>query len=111
MKLRNQILAIGVAGALAAALTGAIGYFALMRMGDSATAAILGGKAMQASQEADMMHDALRGTRNWQSWGRWKRIRRKLPRRARGFRSIPRLSRTPWHGCRNCRTAMKLARR
>jgi methyl-accepting chemotaxis protein len=61
MKLRNQILAIGMAGALAAALTGAIGYFALMRMGDSATAAILAGKAMQASQEADMMHDAVRG--------------------------------------------------
>ena len=60
MKLRTQILAFGVAGALLAALTGGIGLIAASRLAGSIDDVVLASKALQASQEADMMHDAIR---------------------------------------------------
>jgi methyl-accepting chemotaxis protein len=61
MKLRTQIIAFGLAGALLAALSGGIGLLASSRLGGSVNEAIAAGVALQASQEADMMHDAIRG--------------------------------------------------
>ncbi len=60
MKLRNQIMAFSVAGVAVACLVGGIGLFASSRLGSSVEHAIEGGQALQASQEADMMHDAIR---------------------------------------------------
>ena len=61
MKLRTQILGFGMAGAVLAALVGGIGLFASSRLGGSIDDAVLAGAALQSSQEADMMHDAIRG--------------------------------------------------
>jgi methyl-accepting chemotaxis protein len=61
MKLRNQILAFSLAGTALATLVGGIGIFASARLSSAIDAAIEGGGALQASQEADMMHDAVRG--------------------------------------------------
>jgi methyl-accepting chemotaxis protein len=61
MKLRSQIIAFGLAGSLLAALSGGIGLLASSRLGNSVDDAIGAGVALQASQEADMMHDAIRG--------------------------------------------------
>ncbi len=61
MKLRTQIIAFGLAGALLAAVSGGIGLLASTRLGNSVDEAIGAGVALQASQEADMMHDAIRG--------------------------------------------------
>ena len=61
MKLRTQILAVGLTGALLAAISGGIGVYATSRLGASMDDAIQAAAALQASQEADMMHDALRG--------------------------------------------------
>ena len=61
MKLRTQILALGLAGAALAGGVGGIGLVAASRLGASLDAAVLAGVALQTSQEADMMHDAIRG--------------------------------------------------
>ena len=61
MKLRTQILAFGLAGAILTGLVGGIGLFAATWLGESIDEAILAGAALQSSQEADMMHDAIRG--------------------------------------------------
>ena len=61
MQLRTQILSVGMAGALLAGLVGGIGLFASSRLGGSIDDAVLAGVALQSSQEADMMHDAIRG--------------------------------------------------
>jgi methyl-accepting chemotaxis protein len=61
MKLRTQILSFGLAGAALAALVGGIGLVASSHLGESIDDAVLAGAALQASQEADMMHDAIRG--------------------------------------------------
>jgi len=61
MKLRTQILTLGAAGAAAALLTGAIGLWTSGRLGSSLTHSLSSAHALQASQEADMMHDAIRG--------------------------------------------------
>ncbi len=61
MKLRTQIIAFGLAGASAAAIVGSIGLLASTRLGHAIDGAILSSQALQASQEADMMHDAVRG--------------------------------------------------
>ena len=61
MKLRSQILALGLSGALLAGLAGGIGLFTSARLGDSLSDAVQGSHALQTSQDADMMHDALRG--------------------------------------------------
>jgi methyl-accepting chemotaxis protein len=61
MKLRTQILTLGVAGALAAALAGGIGLFSAMRLGAALDRVTVASSALQSSQLADMMHDAIRG--------------------------------------------------
>ena len=61
MKLRTQIVTFGLAGALLAGVVGAIGLIATAGLGGAINDAILAGHALQASQEADMMHDAIRG--------------------------------------------------
>lgn len=61
MKLKAQIINLGLAGVLLATLVGGIGIVASLVMGDTVDSTILAGEALQLSQEADMMHDALRG--------------------------------------------------
>ena len=61
MKLRKQVMALGLAGAVAAAAVGGIGLFATARLGGAIEASVQASQALQASQEADMMHDAIRG--------------------------------------------------
>jgi len=61
MKLRQQIIAFGLAGALGAALVGAIGLLTTAHLGDDLTASVRSAATLQASQAADMMHDAVRG--------------------------------------------------
>ena len=61
MKLRSQIITFGLAGALGAAMVGGIGIVASARLGEGLLASVQGASALQASQEADMMHDAIRG--------------------------------------------------
>jgi methyl-accepting chemotaxis protein len=60
MKLRNQIIAFGLVGSAAAALTGGIGIFTASQLNVSLAKSIQAGAALQASSEADMMHDAIR---------------------------------------------------
>ena len=61
MKLQTQIVSLGLAGALAASLVGGIGLFSTSYLGGVIDSAVQGSEALQASQEADMMHDAVRG--------------------------------------------------
>jgi len=61
MKLRKQVMALGLAGAVVAAAVGGIGLIATARLGGSIEASVQASQALQASQEADMMHDAIRG--------------------------------------------------
>jgi methyl-accepting chemotaxis protein len=61
MKLRTQILFLGLAGALMAAAIGGIGLMASARLGQAIDGVVQSGQALQLSQEADMMHDAIRG--------------------------------------------------
>jgi len=61
MKLRTQIVGYGMAGAALAALAGGIGLASATRLGSAIDEAIAAGVALQSSQEADMMHDAIRG--------------------------------------------------
>ncbi len=61
MKLRNQILSIGLAGAASAALVGAVGLYSAGRLADAFDGATRMGLAVQNSQRAAMMHGAVRG--------------------------------------------------
>jgi methyl-accepting chemotaxis protein len=61
VKLRTQITALGLAGAALAALVGGIGLYSASGLRDAIEMSIQSGAALQASQEADMMHDAIRG--------------------------------------------------
>ena len=61
MKLRTQIVAFGLAGALLAGVVGGIGLVAIAGLGVALDDSILAGQALRASQDADMMHDAIRG--------------------------------------------------
>jgi methyl-accepting chemotaxis protein len=61
MKLRTQIVAIGLAGVVSAALIGFVGIIAETRSAESLEQSVNLSHALQASQQADMMHDALRG--------------------------------------------------
>ena len=61
MKLKSQIMALGLAGALSAALSGGIGLFMTHGMGQNLQAVLGSSGALQATQMADMMHDAIRG--------------------------------------------------
>ncbi len=61
MKLRSQVLSLGLAAAVLSAGVGAIGLVASARLGHSIDAVLQSGQALQLSQVADMMHDAIRG--------------------------------------------------
>lgn len=61
MKLRDQILCIGLAGAAVAALVGAVGLFSAGRLAAAFDGAVSMGLAVQNSQRAAMMHGAVRG--------------------------------------------------
>ncbi|MDO8756082.1 MAG: methyl-accepting chemotaxis protein [Polaromonas sp.] len=61
MKLRNQILALGLVGVLMAGLVGGIGLRNANRLASAIEDSTNTGLALQASQSADMMHDAVRG--------------------------------------------------
>ena len=61
MKLGNQIMAYGLAGALLAAGVGAIGIVATDGLGVAIGDSIQAAHALQTSQRADMTHDAIRG--------------------------------------------------
>ena len=61
MKLRLQILGLGLAGLLIALLVGGIGLVNSTRLASDFQQSVSMGVALQNSQEADMMHDAVRG--------------------------------------------------
>ena len=61
MKMRSQIIALGLAGVAAAAATGGIGLLSGRHLGGTIGDVIGTSQALQHSQEADMMHDAVRG--------------------------------------------------
>ncbi len=61
MKLRTQILCLGLAGAALVSAAGGIGLLAVSSMAAKVEASALASQALQASLSADMMHDALRG--------------------------------------------------
>ncbi|MCV0439267.1 MAG: HAMP domain-containing protein [Hydrogenophaga sp.] len=61
MKLRTQILCLGLAGAALVSAAGGIGLLAVSSMATKVEASALSGQALQAALSADMMHDALRG--------------------------------------------------
>ena len=61
MKLQNQILGLGLVGLLAAVLVGATGLRNVTQLATAFDNSINMGLALQKSQEADMMHDAIRG--------------------------------------------------
>lgn len=61
MKLRHQILSIGLAGAGVAALVGGVGLFSASRLAEAFDGSIDMGLAVQNSQRAAMMHGAVRG--------------------------------------------------
>ncbi len=60
MKLRHQVLALGWSGALAACLVGGMALFNASRVAQSIDQSVSTGSALQLSQKADMMHDAVR---------------------------------------------------
>jgi methyl-accepting chemotaxis protein len=61
MKLRNQILGIGLAGAAAAAVVGGVGMLGVARLSEAFQGTVQMGSAVQSSQAAAMMHGAVRG--------------------------------------------------
>ncbi|WP_252374391.1 methyl-accepting chemotaxis protein [Hydrogenophaga sp. 2FB] len=61
MKLRTQILCLGLAGAALVSAAGGIGLLAVSSMATKVEASALSSQALQAALSADMMHDALRG--------------------------------------------------
>ena len=61
MKLRNQILAFGLMGVLSSCIVGGVVLFNASKLAKSIDDASQIGVALQSSQEADMMHDAIRG--------------------------------------------------
>lgn len=60
MKLRTQILSLGLAGALVAGGVGVIGMLSTAALSGSISGVVESGQALQLSQQADMMHDAIR---------------------------------------------------
>ena len=61
MKLRSQVLALGVVGLIMTALAGGTGLLNVGKLSEAFDESINTGLALQKSQEADMMHDAIRG--------------------------------------------------
>ena len=60
MQLRTQILSLGLAGAIVAGGVGAIGMMSTAALSTSIGGLVESGQALQLSQQADMMHDAIR---------------------------------------------------
>ncbi|MBK7005595.1 MAG: HAMP domain-containing protein [Burkholderiales bacterium] len=61
MNLRFQILGLGLVGLVVALLVGGIGWVNTTRLASDFHQSVDMGSALQSSQEADMMHDAIRG--------------------------------------------------
>jgi methyl-accepting chemotaxis protein len=61
MKMRTQIISLGLAGTSLAALVGGMGFLTHAKLGHAIDSTVVVGTALQASQQADMMHDAVRG--------------------------------------------------
>ncbi len=61
MKLRSQIVGLGLVGVLMTALVGGVGLLNATKLSLAFDNSINMGLALQKSQEADMMHDAIRG--------------------------------------------------
>jgi methyl-accepting chemotaxis protein len=61
MKLQHQILGLGLVGLVAAALVGGAALLNATQLATAFDNSINMGLALQKSQEADMMHDAIRG--------------------------------------------------
>jgi len=61
MKLKHQIIALGLVGILASGLVGGIGLLQTARLSAAIDESESMSSALQSSQEADMMHDAIRG--------------------------------------------------
>jgi methyl-accepting chemotaxis protein len=61
MKLRNQIVGLGLVGLLTTGIVGLIGLYNAHQLARSFDDTINTSLALQKSQEADMMHDAIRG--------------------------------------------------
>lgn len=61
MKLKHQIIALGLVGILASGLVGGIGLLQTARLSAAIDESETMSSALQSSQEADMMHDAIRG--------------------------------------------------
>ena len=61
MKLRNQILGLGFVGMLMASLVGGIGLYSANQLAGAVDQSASMGVALHNSQQADMMHDAIRG--------------------------------------------------
>ncbi|RFO97874.1 methyl-accepting chemotaxis protein [Rhodoferax lacus] len=61
MKLRSQILGLSLVGVLASVVVGGIGLFSTFDLAAKFDGSVSMGLALQKSQEADMMHDAIRG--------------------------------------------------
>jgi methyl-accepting chemotaxis protein len=61
VKLKTQILALGLSGAFAAAVAAVVGLATSSQLAGVLDAAIVSGETLQASQQGDMMHDAIRG--------------------------------------------------
>ena len=60
MQLRTQILSLGLAGAIVSGAVGAISMVSTAALSGSISDVVESGKALQLSQQADMMHDAIR---------------------------------------------------
>ena len=60
MKLRTQILVLGLFGALLASVSGSMGLLGVSRLGVSIDESLRASETLQTSQDADMMHDAVR---------------------------------------------------
>ncbi len=61
MKLRNQVLGLGLLGVVMTALVGGAGLINASKLSDAFDESINVSLALSKSQEADMMHDAIRG--------------------------------------------------
>ena len=61
MKLKHQVVGLGLVGALFTAGVAMIGLFNTSRLAQAFEDSVSMGLALQSSQEADMMHDAIRG--------------------------------------------------
>jgi methyl-accepting chemotaxis protein len=61
MKIRHQILAFGCCGVFGSTFIGGLGLWQIMGFPAQVANAVSSGQSLQASQAADMMHDAIRG--------------------------------------------------